>query len=248
VRPIRMVLSSGVVRSSGTRRMIACRDVLGARRDTRLRAMSERGKLVTIGVIVVALAIVIGVVVIGRDDGGGSGGGPTALKKPEPGSVVEKGETAKVKMETSEGDFTIDLDTTAWPVTANNFAYLAEEGFFDGLDFHRIVPDFVIQGGDPTGSGSGGPGYTVVETPPAGTKYPVGTVAMAKSGAEPAGTAGSQFFVVTGAGGASLTPDYSIVGSVTEGMDVVEAIGRLGGADEQPTEKVVVEKATLEKG
>jgi len=210
--------------------------------------MSERAKLVTIGVIVAALAIVIGAVLIGQKDDDGGGGGDATLAKPEPGSVVERGEQASVRMETSEGDFTIELDTTEWPVTADNFAYLTEEGFYDGLEFHRIVPDFVIQGGDPTGSGSGGPGYTVEETPPADTKYPVGTVAMAKTGAEPAGTAGSQFFIVTGAGGASLTPDYSIAGRVTDGLDVVEAIGRLGGADERPTKRVVIEKATLEKG
>ncbi|MCB0829839.1 MAG: peptidylprolyl isomerase, partial [Solirubrobacterales bacterium] len=101
-------------------------------------------------------------------------------------------------METTEGDFTITLDTGNWPITANNFAYLTEEGFFDGLGFHRIVPEFVIQGGDPTGSGTGGPGYSVVETPPRDTKYPIGTVAMAKTAAEAPGTSGSQFFIVTG--------------------------------------------------
>lgn len=217
--------------------------------------MSERGKLVTIGVTLVALAIVVGVVLLGRgDDGDGDGGSKApetknvTLEKPEEGSTVEQGEAASVVMETTEGDFTIELDTENWPITANNFAYLTEEGFYDGLGFHRIVPDFVIQGGDPTGTGTGGPGYSVVETPPADTKYPLGTVAMAKSGAEAPGTAGSQFYIVTGSGGAGLTPDYSIVGKVTEGMDVVDAIGRLGGADEQPTKDVVIEKATLEKG
>jgi cyclophilin family peptidyl-prolyl cis-trans isomerase len=151
-------------------------------------------------------------------------------------------------METSEGSFTIELDTEQAPKTANNFAYLTEEGFYDGLGFHRIVPDFVIQGGDPRGDGTGGPGYKVVERPPAGIEYTPGVVAMAKSGAEKPGTSGSQFFVVTGEGGASLTPDYALVGRVTEGLDVVQAIGRLGGPDERPTKTVVIEKATLEKG
>ncbi len=216
--------------------------------------MSERGKLVTLGVIGAILAVVVVVVLVGRggdDDGGGSSTPETKdvqLSRPEPGSVVAKGETASVKMETSEGEFTIELDTTTWPLTANSFAYLTEEGFYDGLGFHRIVPDFVIQGGDPTGSGSGGPGYSIVETPPQNTKYPVGTVAMAKTGAEAPGTSGSQFFVVTGAQGASLTPDYAIAGKVTDGLDVVEAIGGLGGAGEKPTKDVVIEKATLEKG
>jgi len=215
--------------------------------------MSERGKLVSLGVIGAILAVVVVVVLVGR--GGDDDSSPKApvtkdvkLDEPEPGSVVQKGESAQVKMETTEGDFTIDLDTENWPITANSFAYLTEKGFYDGLGFHRIVPDFVIQGGDPTGSGSGGPGYSVVETPPKNTTYPVGTVAMAKTGAEAPGTSGSQFFVVTGDGASSLTPDYSIAGKVTEGMDVVTAIGKLGGADEQPTKPVVIEKATLEKG
>lgn len=214
--------------------------------------MTERGKLVTLGAIAAVLAAVVVVVLIGR--GGDDDKSPTPetknvkLEKPEPGSVVKAGEAASVKMETTEGDFTIELDTTGWPVTANSFAYLTEEGFYDGLGFHRIVPDFVIQGGDPTGTGSGGPGYSVVETPPKDTTYPVGTVAMAKTGAEAPGTSGSQFFIVTGAQGSSLTPDYSIAGKVTDGLDVVQAIGKLGSASEQPTKQVVIEKATLERG
>ncbi|MBN8865985.1 MAG: peptidylprolyl isomerase [Solirubrobacterales bacterium] len=216
--------------------------------------MSERKKLLTLGVVAVVLAAVVAIVLIGRGGDDGDGGSAklvtkdTKLPKPEPGSVVSKGEPATVVMKTTEGEFTIQLDTENWPVTANSFAYLTEKGFYDGLGFHRIVPDFVIQGGDPTGTGSGGPGYKVVETPPKDTTYPIGTVAMAKSGAEAPGTSGSQFFVVTGNGASSLTPDYSIAGKVTEGMDVVSAIGKLGGADEQPTKQVVIEKATLEKG
>ena len=216
--------------------------------------MSERGKLVTLGVIGAVLAVVVLVVLVGRggDDDDSSSATPVTqdvkLSRPEPGSVVEPGEKASVKMETTEGDFTISLDTENWPVTANSFAYLTEKKFYDGLGFHRIVPDFVIQGGDPTGTGSGGPGYSVVETPPKSTTYPVGTVAMAKTGAEAPGTSGSQFFIVTGAQGSSLTPDYSIAGTVSEGLEVVKRIGELGSASEQPTKQVVIEKATLEKG
>jgi len=217
--------------------------------------MSQRAKLLTIGIVGAVLAVVVVVVLVGRG-GGDDEGGETAtpvtknvkLDKPDPGSVVKEGETASVKMETTQGDFTIALDTTNWPITANSFAYLTEEKFYDGLGFHRIVPDFVIQGGDPTGSGSGGPGYSLVETPPQNTKYPIGTVAMAKTGSEAPGTSGSQFFIVTGAQGATLTPDYAIAGKVSEGMDVVTAIGNLGSADETPTKQVVIEKATLEKG
>lgn len=216
--------------------------------------MNQRTKLVTLGVIGVALAVVVLVVLVGRggDDGGGETATPVTkdvkLPKPQPGPIVKQGEAARVKMETTEGDFTIELDTTDWPVTANSFAYLTEKKFFDGLGFHRIVPDFVIQGGDPTGSGAGGPGYSVVETPPKNTKYPIGTVAMAKTGADAPGTSGSQFFVVTGAEGSSLTPDYAIAGKVSDGMDVVQAIGNFGSADETPTRQVVITKATLEQG
>ena len=215
--------------------------------------MSERGKLVTLGVIGAVLAIVVAVVLVSRggDEGGGDSSTPVVkddqLTKPEPGSVVAEGETASVKMKTSEGEFTIALDTTNWPVTANSFAYLTEEGFYDGLGFHRIVTDFVIQGGDPTGSGTGGPGYSVVETPPKSTAYPVGTVAMAKTGAEAPGTSGSQFYVVTGTS-SPFDPVYAIVGKVSEGMDVVQKIGALGDPAGTPTKQVVIEEATLEKG
>ena len=116
---------------------------------------------------------------------------------------------------------------TRAPKTANSFAFLAEEGFYDDLDFHRIVPEFVIQGGDPLGTGTGGPGYSVDEKPPANLAYTKGTVAMAKSSAEPPGRSGSQFFVVTGAD-AGLPPEYALVGKVSEGIDVVERIGNLG--------------------
>lgn len=214
--------------------------------------MTERGKLVTLGLISAVLAAVVLVILIGRDGEDGEGSAVPAtkdvtLEQPEPGSIVAEGESARVKLETSEGEFEIELDTEDWPLTANSFAYLVEEGFYDGLGFHRIVPDFVIQGGDPLGDGTGGPGYSLVEDPPPGTRYPVGTVAMAKSGPEAPGTSGSQFFVVTGAQGATLTPDYAIAGRVSQGLDVVEAIGGLGSADESPTRPVVIERATLER-
>ncbi len=103
-------------------------------------------------------------------------------------------------METSCGSFTIRLDQKTAPNTAASFASLTEKGFYDGTVFHRIVPGFVIQGGDPTGTGTGGPGYSVVDKPPENAKYTRGVVAMAKTGDEPPGTAGSQFYVVTGPG------------------------------------------------
>jgi cyclophilin family peptidyl-prolyl cis-trans isomerase len=168
---------------------------------------------------------------------GGDGGGD----KPPP---LDPDKTYKVTMETNKGDFTITLDQAQSPNATASVVDLVNKGFYDGLTFHRIVPGFVIQGGDPNGDGSGGPGYSTLDTPPGDAKYTHGVVAMAKTAAEPAGTAGSQFFVVTGQD-VGLPPDYAIIGTVTEGLDVVDAIGKLGGPDELPTETVTIEKATV---
>jgi peptidyl-prolyl cis-trans isomerase B (cyclophilin B) len=168
-----------------------------------------------------------------------------SLKAPK--QTVEPGEELTAVMQTSCGTFDIALDTKRAPKTTNSFAYLAEQGFYDDLDFHRIVPGFVIQGGDPLGTGTGGPGYTVVEKPPANLAYTKGTVAMAKSSAEPPGSSGSQFYVVTGAD-AGLPPEYALVGKVSKGLDVVERIGKLGTASEKPKQTVLIEKVTIEKG
>ena len=166
----------------------------------------------------------------------GTGEAPTAL--------LNEDQTYDVLVRTNCGDFTIRLDPKASPKTAASFAALVEAKFFDNTVFHRIVPGFVIQGGDPTASGTGGPGYSTVDTPASTTTYTKGVVAMAKTGAEAPGTSGSQFFVVTAAD-AGLPPDYAVVGNVTEGLDVVEAIGLLGGPDELPTQPAVVESMTL---
>ncbi|MDQ2699898.1 MAG: peptidylprolyl isomerase [Actinomycetota bacterium] len=219
--------------------------------------MKNREKFITLAVAGILLVAVVLVIVVSRDDGAESenGSDATAVTKEgdlaEPGQILDEGEDASVTMETTEGSFTIALDTERAPITANSFAYLTEEGFYDGLGFHRIVPGFVIQGGDPLGDGTGDPGFKVVEAPPEDLKYEVGVVAMAKSAAEAPGTSGSQFYVVTGPQGATLTPDYALVGEVTEGLDVVQEIGELGTPDSptgEPTKEVVIEKATLERG
>jgi cyclophilin family peptidyl-prolyl cis-trans isomerase len=211
--------------------------------------MTDRTKWTIVGVAGAVLAAVLVVVLLsGSDPDQPTGGEASKASLDPPTQIVEPDETASVVMETSEGSFTIELDTTRAPKTANTFAYLSEEGFYDGLGFHRIVPGFVIQGGDPKGDGSGGPGFKTVERPPADLEYAPGIVAMAKSADEAPGTAGSQFFVVTGEDGSSLPPEYALVGQVSDGFDVVQKIGNLGGADEQPTRDVVIEKATLETG
>jgi peptidyl-prolyl cis-trans isomerase B (cyclophilin B) len=167
--------------------------------------------------------------------------------KPDGGAKKPKGKldpakTHTVSFQTSCGDFTVALDVEGAPNTAASFASLARSGFYDDTVFHRIVPGFVIQGGDPTGTGTGGPGYKTVDKPPANASYTRGVVSMAKTGAEAPGTAGSQFYVVTGAD-AGLPPDYAIVGEVTEGMDTVMRIEALGTPTEQPSRPVVIEKA-----
>jgi len=151
-----------------------------------------------------------------------------------------------VDVQTNVGRFAFRLDVGDSPCVTSSFASLVRKGFFDGTIFHRIVPGFVIQGGDPTGTGQGGPGYTVQDVPPQNARYTKGVVAMAKTGAEPRGASGSQFFVVT-APDAQLTPDYAILGKVTKGLNVVDKIGRLGNrATERPTRRIVVLHMKLE--
>jgi cyclophilin family peptidyl-prolyl cis-trans isomerase len=169
------------------------------------------------------------------------------LKKPT--ETLDKSKTYIATLATSCGDIEITLDAKRAPITGGSFKYLADQKFFDGLTFHRIVPDFVIQGGDPAGTGEGGPGYTVVEAPPTSLKYTDGIVAMAKTGAEPAGASGSQFFIVTGASAAQLTPDYALLGKVTKGMDVATKIGAIqAGADGAPAAQVVMKTVTVKEG
>ena len=150
-----------------------------------------------------------------------------------------------VQVLTNFGSFDIRLDVEDSPCVTSSFASLVRQRFFDGTVFHRIVPGFVIQGGDPTATGTGGPGYTVVNVPPKNSLYTEGVVAMAKSADEPPGAAGSQFFVVT-ASNAGLPPEYAILGVVTKGLKVVERIGRLGNrVTERPTRRVAVLKMTV---
>ena len=150
-----------------------------------------------------------------------------------------------VSAETNLGTFTMSLDVDESPCATGSFAALVRKGFFNGTTFHRIVPGFVIQGGDPTGTGTGGPGYTVRDQIPGGSIYVKRDVAMAKTAADPPGTSGSQFFIVL-ADNAGLEPDYALLGFVEGGWDLVQRIGRLGDpATEQPTRRVVVRRMTI---
>ena len=167
-------------------------------------------------------------------------------KKPKEGALDE-GKTYRLKIATNCGEFTIELDQKTAPNAAASLVGLAEAKYFDATVFHRIVPGFVVQGGDPTASGSGGPGYSTVDEPPSDARYTRGVVAMAKGGDEAPGTAGSQFFVVVG-DDAGLPPEYAVVGKVSDGLDVVERIGEQGDpASEQPTQTIIIEKVTVEE-
>jgi peptidyl-prolyl cis-trans isomerase B (cyclophilin B) len=165
-------------------------------------------------------------------------------KHKAPSAALDTEKTYTLPFETTCGSFTVTLDPTLAPKTSASLVALARDGYYDDTLFHRVVPGFVIQGGDPTQSGSGGPGYATVDAPPSDAVYTKGVVAMAKAPAEPPGTAGSQFFVVTGAD-AGLPPEYAIVGKVTDGMDTVERIDALGVADGPPSEPVVVTRVTV---
>jgi peptidyl-prolyl cis-trans isomerase B (cyclophilin B) len=212
-----------------------------------------------------AAALTAAAVVAGCGGSGDEGGGTTATPAdtppgacpavafPEsradgsskaPPEPLDPAITYALTLSTNCGDFTITLDQQSAPETSASLVALARDGYFDDTSFHRIVPGFVIQGGDPTQTGGGGPGYQTVDPPPVGAAYTKGVVAMAKAGTEPSGTAGSQFFVVT-ASDSGLPPEYALVGRVTDGLDVVEKIGALGDAFEQPTQAIVIEQATV---
>ena len=220
--------------------------------------------------LALALVLALGVLAAGcgGDDDEAAGGETTttetsaapageceAVEAPEPREPEQREAPAEpldadtdvsLVVATSCGKFTIALDPEQAPNTSASLVALANDGYFDDVSFHRVVPGFVIQGGDPTGTGAGGPGYTTVDPPAAGSAYTRGVVAMAKSQTEPAGSSGSQFFVVT-ADDAGLPPDYAIVGEVTEGMETVDRIEALGVGDGPPSQPVVIETITVDE-
>ena len=211
---------------------------------------------------VIAVGVVAAILISrsGGDDGdSATAAGPNGCKQVEapapkkvslkaPKQTVKPGEKLTAVVKTSCGTFEIALDTKQAPKTTNSFAYLAEQGFYDDLTFHRITPGFVIQGGDPLGTGTGGPGYSVDEKPPANLSYTKGTVAMAKSSAEPPGRSGSQFFVVTAPADAGLPPEYALVGKVSKGFPAVARIEGVPVNGETPKQTVLIESIEIEKG
>lgn len=158
-----------------------------------------------------------------------------------PPQTVTAGARLVAIVRTSCGRFRIRLDASRQPVTVNSFVYLARSGFYDGLSFYRVVPHFAIQGGDPTRSGRGGPGYSTTETPPEHFRFRVGTVGMAKTYEAPRGRAGSIFFVIAGREGRKVPNDYAILGRVNAGMATVRRIDALGTDDETPSQAVKID-------
>ena len=165
----------------------------------------------------------------------------TQFEQPPP-MCIDPARRYVATVSTTKGLFQITLDAGRAPQTVNNFVVLAHYHFYEGIAFHRIIPGFVAQAGDPMGNGRGGPGYTVPDELPAPGDYEIGSVAMANSGPD---TNGSQFFVVTGPAGVSLPPSYSLFGEVTNGLEVVEAIEALGSPSGEPTALVTITSISI---
>jgi cyclophilin family peptidyl-prolyl cis-trans isomerase len=173
--------------------------------------------------------------------------GSTATYEKAPPVTIDTTKTYTATMVTNCGTITIALDPKEAPKTVNSFVFLAKEHFYDGLTFQRVAKDFVVQGGDPKGDGTGGPGYNLATEPPK-NGYTAGSVAMANAGA---GTTGSQFFLTWSAAGAKNLGGppylYSILGQVTKGLDIVKQMGSYAPAsgDGAPTHPLYIDKVTI---
>jgi cyclophilin family peptidyl-prolyl cis-trans isomerase len=156
--------------------------------------------------------------------------------------VIDPAKRYTAEVVTSKGTMVIALDANAAPKTVNNFVYLSRWHYYDDIVFHRIIPGFMLQGGDPEGSGRGGPGYRFDDELPAPGRYEIGSLAMANAGPN---TNGSQFFIVSGPDGTSLPPSYSLFGKVVNGLDVIKSIESVGSRSGSPSEEVVIESVTV---
>lgn len=160
-----------------------------------------------------------------------------------PPMCIDPSKTYTAILDTSLGSMTIALDAAAAPNTVNNFVVLARYRYYEGVIFHRIINSFMCQGGDPTGTGTGGPGYKFADELPQPNTYKIGSVAMANAGPN---TNGSQFFLVSGASGVGLPPLYSLFGQITEGLDVLEAMQNVQTArGDRPLEDVMINSVTI---
>ncbi len=159
-----------------------------------------------------------------------------------PPMCIDPEKRYSAEMVTSKGRMVIALDPIGAPNTVNNFVYLARYHYFDGIVFHRIIPGFVLQGGDPTGTGRGGPGYRFADELPSAGRYELGSLAMANAGPD---TNGSQFFVISGPQGIRLPPQYALFGQIIDGLEVVAVIDAIGTGSGTPSEDVTIESVTI---
>ncbi len=163
-----------------------------------------------------------------------------------PGMEIDTDRSYSAEMVTSLGSMTIHLDPVRAPRTVNSFVFLARQGFFDGVIFHRVINGFVVQGGDPTGTGRGGPGYRFDDELPQPGRYELGSLVMANAGPN---TNGSQFFIITGPNGVGLPPQYSLFGKVVNGFEVAEAMQQVPtGPGDRPIDDVVIESVVITEG
>jgi len=163
---------------------------------------------------------------------------------PAPPVTIDPTKTYTATIKTDVGTIVATLDAKTSTVATNSFVFLADKGYYRCVTFHRVIPQFVNQGGDPTGTGSGGPGFTVQgAVPPTATpQYPLGALAMAKTGTAPAGTSSNQFFIIAGPQGEALPPDYALFGQVTSGLDVVQKINADGNATDNGSPPNVIHR------
>lgn len=163
----------------------------------------------------------------------------------EPPDCLDPDATYEAVVTTNQGELTIALDPASAPVATNNFVFLARNRYYDDTACHRIIPNFVVQCGDPTATGTGGPGYTIVDEPPAAGEYQLGSIAMAKTSAPD--SAGSQFFIITGSDGVALPPEYALFGQVTEGLDSTVAAMAAAGTPGAgvPSEPIEIESIRI---
>jgi cyclophilin family peptidyl-prolyl cis-trans isomerase len=205
-----------------------------AEREAAVKRRKRMRRVISVAAVAVAFVVFVLIInLVTGDDGNDVAADSTSTTaatdaSAAPGTTCQPdGEsTTTATITTNFGDITAVLDTTRAPIGAVHFADLAREGFYDGLTWHRVVKDFVIQGGDPKGDGTGGSGTEVMAEVPS-DNYPIGSLAAAKSAAAPAGSFDSQFFVVTGSGGATLPNDYARFGCVTGGIEIAQQIEAL---------------------
>jgi cyclophilin family peptidyl-prolyl cis-trans isomerase len=238
---------------------------LAARRQAERRAARrKRSAAMAVGVVAALVAVVFGYFAVtgGEDEPvtptvatPAAGGVACGAKVPKaadaekasfaepPKMAIDPARSYTATLQTSCGAIDVTLDAKRTPETVNSFVFLARKGFYDGLTFHRIANSIdVIQGGDPSGDGTGGPGYALKDELSGDERYTRGAVAMANSGPD---TAGSQFFIVTGPGAEQLSPDYTVFGSVSGGLDVAREIQGLPVNGETPTQKVYIDEVTI---